>query len=392
MSKDIIRNSWVDNLRSFITLLVVAHHSSLAYTTFAYFNKKAYASSTHPIVDTARWKGLDIFEDFNDIFFMSLMFLISGIFVMHSLQHKGTRVFIRDRFYRLFIPFMIGVTILMPLAYYSAFYLAYGKNDLMHFIIDLFTVESWPPGPPWFIWVLFLFNLIFALCYPFVKNSINKLGGLMALQKQYPLRLCLTWYIFTWMLYVPIVLLTDPGTWTGIGPFDFQVSRFLLYFFYFLLGILIGAPGLRNGIFADGAALVKKWPIVLTACLAVYALLKLSEPPLIGMIARHQLSELQATLIYRSIWILSCTLSCIAFLSTFKAIFNQTNNWWKSLSENAYGIYLIHYIFVLWCQYYLLDYNLPPLLKFFITFIISVIISWLLTYLIRKNSIIKKYL
>jgi len=111
----------VDNLRSFITVLVVAHHSSLAYATFGFFNKEAYITSTHPIVDQARWKGLDIFIDFNDIFFMSLMFLISGIFVMQSIQHKLVKAFVRDRFFRLFIPFMLGVTILMLLAYYPAF-------------------------------------------------------------------------------------------------------------------------------------------------------------------------------------------------------------------------------------------------------------------------------
>src|SRR5277367_3325190 len=80
MDKKTDRAIWLDYLRAFITVLVVAHHSSLAYTTFASFNKLAYNASTHPIVDTARAFSLDIFEDFNDVFFMALMFLISGIF------------------------------------------------------------------------------------------------------------------------------------------------------------------------------------------------------------------------------------------------------------------------------------------------------------------------
>ncbi|SEN92974.1 Acyltransferase family protein [Chitinophaga rupis] len=83
------RTLWIDYLRSFITALVVAHHASLAYTTFASFNKDAYILSTHPIVDTHRWIGLDIFENFNDVFFMSLMFFISGLFVLTSLDKKG---------------------------------------------------------------------------------------------------------------------------------------------------------------------------------------------------------------------------------------------------------------------------------------------------------------
>ena len=80
---------WLDYCRGFITILVVAHHSSLAYTTFASFNPDAYILSTHPVVDTVRARSLDYFEDFNDVFFMSLMFLISGVFVLPALNRKG---------------------------------------------------------------------------------------------------------------------------------------------------------------------------------------------------------------------------------------------------------------------------------------------------------------
>ena len=90
------RNIWVDYLRSAITVLVVAHHSSLAYTTFAKFDNQAYINSTHPIVDSKKWIGLDIFQNFNDVFFMSLMFLIGGLFLIKSIKRKGTINFIKD--------------------------------------------------------------------------------------------------------------------------------------------------------------------------------------------------------------------------------------------------------------------------------------------------------
>ncbi|MGO4289828.1 acyltransferase family protein [Chitinophaga sp. RAB17] len=392
MEKNVTRNSWVDNLRSFITILVVAHHAALAYATFSWFNKTVYIASTHPVVDAVRSRELDVLVIFNDGFFMSLMFLISGIFVMPSLQNKQVGIFIRDRFFRLFIPFVIGVTLLMLLAYYPAFYLAYGKTNLKAYVIDFFTVEAWPVGPPWFIWVLFLFNLIFALCYPFVKNGISMSGAWLALQKQRPLKLLLLWYVFTWIVYVPFILLVSPDAWTGIGPFDFQISRFLLYFGYFLLGILIGVPGLNNGIFAGEAVWVKRWPVWLLACVAVFVLLMFIAAPLTVMVQQHQLSEVQGILIYRSVWILSCTLSSIAFLTTFKSIFNKTGRWWKSLAANAYGIYLVHYIFVVWCQFLLLDFNLPALVKFFITFFFAVGMSWWVTFWVRKNAVIGKYL
>lgn len=392
-----VRAPWIDYLRGFITLLVVAHHSSLAYTTFAHFNKDAYILSTHPVVDTVRSRGLDLFEDFNDIFFMSLMFLISGIFVIKSIGHKGRIQFIRDRFYRLLIPFAIGVTVLMLLAYYPAYLLAHGKNDIGGYIKDFFTVEAWPVGPPWFIWVLFFFNLLFAILYPLLHSSIRHAGTFLAGWQQRPIRLILLWFSVTWILYIPAMLLAGPDSWTGIGPFDFQISRVLLYFGYFILGIVIGSPGLTQGIFADGSKFVEKWPAWIASCIFAYALLKLSEPPLRQLIDQHRLSLLQATLLHRSLWVLSCTLSCIAFLTSFKALFStsgpRTRTWWDSLAANAYGIYLIHYIFVIWCQYFLLDFSfLPAVVKFLITFGLSFLVSWWVTSKIRQIDLFRRYL
>ena len=55
------------------------------------------------IVDSAAsWKGFDIFIGFNDIYFMPLMFLISGNFVLSSIERRGRRAFVRERFLRLF--------------------------------------------------------------------------------------------------------------------------------------------------------------------------------------------------------------------------------------------------------------------------------------------------
>ncbi|WP_337042538.1 acyltransferase family protein [Emticicia sp. 17c] len=138
MEENLQRNIWVDYLRSALTVLVVAHHASLAYTTFASFDSVAYIRSTHPIVDSRRWLGLDIFENFNDVFFMSLMFLIGGLFIARSTNKKGISVFIKDRFYRLFLPFLLGGTILMLIAHFPAYIIARKNTNLTAYIIDFF--------------------------------------------------------------------------------------------------------------------------------------------------------------------------------------------------------------------------------------------------------------
>jgi hypothetical protein len=386
------RALWIDYLRSFITVLVVAHHSSLAYTTFASFNRQAYILSTHPIVDEQRWVGLDIFENFNDVFFMSLMFFISGMFVLPSLSRKGVAAFIRDRFFRLFLPFAAGVTLLMLPAYYPAYYIAHGRHDIKDYIIDYFTTEAWPVGPPWFIWVLFFYNIVFALLYPLLKTKMENTSYALATWNFHPWILIAGLTIITWVLYVPMAMWLGPYTWTGIGPFDFQKSRSLLYFGYFVLGALAGNASAGKGIFSDTHSLVKRWPLWVVLCLFIYTLLTVIPAPLKAMVDAGSIPSLAGWLIYYTLYVLSCTFSCIAFLATFKALAHRPGKWWDSLSANAYSIYLVHYIFVVWCQYALLDSNAPALLKFMITFVVALACSWMSGYLIRKQPMIRKYL
>lgn len=386
------RAAWLDYLRGFITVLVVAHHSSLAYTTFASFNKVAYAASTHPVVDTARSVVLDIFEDFNDVFFMSMMFLISGIFVLPALARKGPRLFLRDRFYRLFIPFLIAVTLLAPIYYLPSWYLAHGNWDLGPFLKDFFIVEGWPPGPPWFIWVLFFFNAIIAICYTRTRNLLGKAGARLAARSNQPIRIGLSWYLLTVLTFLPLLLIFGSSAWTGIGPFDFQLSRPLLYFGYFVLGMLLGVAGTQQGLLAKDSRFNAAWPWWLIGCLVAYTLLKIAGPSVQSLQDQGKIDETQARLLYRPVWSLSCTASCIAFLTLFRHLFTRPHRIWSSLSANAYGIYLVHYGFVTWLQFLLLPVQLPAVIKFALTFIGSLLFSWLLTALLRRITFVRNYI
>ncbi len=381
---------WVDYLRSFITVLVVAHHSTLAYTTFARFNPHAYILSTHPIIDSKRWIGLDIFENFNDVFFMALMFLIGGFFVVKGLKKKGPALFIRDRLYRLFVPFIVAVSSLMLLAYYPAYLNAHPEGGLKNFLHDFFFVEGWPPGPPWFIWVLFLFNVVFAafgkLFIPFVYKVENKLRSLA----DHPVKVALAIYIVIWLLYVPASWLFGAYSWKSFGPFAFQESRLLLYFGFFIFGSILGASNIEKGLFASGSGFMKYWRVWLRLCVVFYMLLLGLEA--LGREGFGQkLGEWPSKIIYGIVYAGSTCFSSLAFLSLFRKFITRVSPVWDSLTRNAYCIYLVHYIFVLWCQYELLHVDLPAFIKFLITFVVSLFISWQVSILLRKIPVVRKY-
>src|SRR6516164_1886879 len=83
----------LDRARTFITLLVLLHHSVVNYTHFGNGDK-------------ARWLGFDLIVLFNDSFFMACMFLISGLFVCQSLTRRGPSNYLANRWWRLGVPYL----------------------------------------------------------------------------------------------------------------------------------------------------------------------------------------------------------------------------------------------------------------------------------------------
>lgn len=392
MSSTEQRNVWVDYLRSAITLLVVAHHSSLAYTTFAKFDSKVYINSTHPIVDPYRWIGLDIFENFNDIFFMSLMFMIGGFFLVKSINRKGVAHFIKDRFYRLFVPFIFLGTLFMLIAYFPSYHIGHPNASVISYVKDFFTIEKWPVGPPWFIWVLFAFNFLFGIFNSFFKKLATSLKSNLCQLKNRPFLFFIILFGITWLLYVPLAYNVGQAKWIGIGPFDFQLSRVLLYFGYFILGVFIGNSDFNKELFSPAFGIIRKWWIWALLAISVYSGLTLLSKPLTELVNENRLNSFAGWMIHYSLYTSSCVLSSVAFIAIFRKFGNQQNPCWNSLSANAYMIYLVHFIFVIWTQYLLLGYGIPVFVKFVITFFAAVSLSWVASMLLRRIKIIGQYI
>jgi hypothetical protein len=76
----------LNNLRIVVVVIVVAVHAVMAYlgsspaSSFK-FDDPPYRWRSMPIVDPGRWFGFDFFCGFQDIYVISLLFLLSGLFV-----------------------------------------------------------------------------------------------------------------------------------------------------------------------------------------------------------------------------------------------------------------------------------------------------------------------
>ena len=375
----------LDYLRAFVTVLVVAHHSVLAYHPYApplgSFGAENMLWGAFPIIDTRRWTGIDLFVGFNDTFFMSLMFLLSGLFVWPSLQRRSVGGFLRDRCLRLGLPFLVSAALLAPLAYYPAWLQRGGASDIGAFAQAWLALGVWPAGPAWFLWVLLAFDALAALAWWIAPSWAAAAGR--TLTSRSPA------VFFGWLTavavaaFVPLASVIDPSSWSSFGPFFFQTSRIVLYLCFFAIGIAVGAWGTARGVLAANGALAHRWMLWPNLAVCAYFALVALFITLLVTNAKHQpIAGLgTATLIA---FCVSCTTSSTAFLSVFLRFGNRCFAVLDSLSRNAFGIYLVHYALVSWLQLALLNLDWPGAAKGSTVFLMALVSSWAIVAALRR--------
>jgi len=367
----------LDRARTFITLLVVLHHSVVNYT---YFGNG----------DRMRWLGFDLVVLFNDSFFMACMFFISGLFVRDSLARRGPGNFLASRAWRLGGPFTISIFVVTPIAYYASFlrYHLPGTTDFnfFHFWWHTLTIGPWPSGSAWFLWVLLALSGLAALLWAAAPRMIEGLGQLIYASRDRPMTAFVVFLMSSIMVYLPMHLIFGDSSWLEPGhyPFPIQTSRILLYAGNFLTGVGVGAVSLRSGMLAENGALVERWTVWPAFAFAFYGAI------LLLVYAHHNwLADFNSPpLWWRAAYGLAFAMFSAAMTFTVPAVFLRfaRSSLWllDAMQPSAYGIYLLHFIFLIWLQYIVYDPAFPAFVKFAIVFAGTLSMSWALTVLLRK--------
>ena len=389
------RSSGIDHLRSFITVLVLAFHAALAYPTFGFFDPANYLlGSSAPVIDGARWVGFDFFILLTNIFFMALMFFISGLFILPSLRRKGPKVFLLDRLKRLGIPYVFSLLVISPLAYYPSYRLSVTNNSFLSFIDDLFWIGPWPVGPAWFIAMLLVFNFLVVPIHWFF--GVEKTRGMNEPEDRKPIvEKTFVFFVILFVLgavaYLPMLYFFAPSYWLTFGPFVFQVSRCVLYFFYFGLGVVLGSRGFETTVSGFGQRAGRGW--ILWGGVSVVALMW-QLAAMNGLYAHYTFPERwehpQGWVNYGISFVFASAALSVFNLSLFHRFVIPQSRLVDSLCKNAYGIYLVHYPFIIWTQFILLDLPLDAAAKGAIVFVLALLGSWGLVAFLRRFEVIGK--
>jgi hypothetical protein len=369
----------LDRARTLIILLVLLHHSVLNYTYFGH-------------ADRMRWLGFDLVVLFNDSFFMACMFFISGLFVRDSLARRGPANFLANRAWRLGVPFLISIFAVMPIAYYPSFvqyHPAATDLNFFHFWWHTLTIGPWPSGSAWFLWVLLALDAIAALVWATAPRAIEALGQVIYALRDRPMTAFVAFLVFSIMIYLPLRLMFGDSSWLVPGhyPLPIQTSRILLYAGYFFTGVGVGAVGLRAGVLAENGVLVKRWIAWLACAIASYGAILL-------MVYIHHsgLIDLNSPpLWWHTAYGLAFAMFSAAMTFLVPAVFLRfhRSSFWllDAMRPQAYGIYLLHFIPLIWLQYAVYDPAFPAFVKFAIVFTGTLSMSWALTVLLRKMPV-----
>jgi surface polysaccharide O-acyltransferase-like enzyme len=366
------RNLSLDRTRTFLTVLVLIHHAVIPYTYYGH-------------TDPESWLGFDCVVLATDSFFMAMFFMLSGLFLWPSLSHRPVPgAFARDRLLRLGLPFAIAAPTIIPIAYYAIALRQSPQLGFAEFWWTTVTKGPWPSGPLWFLWVLLIFNMIGGALYRTYPRALDPLSRLSARGFAHPAQVFLVLFAITAIAYVPMRVYFGPTEWFEFGPFAVQASRVLFYAAYFFIGVGIGACDVDRGLLDADGQLAKGWWRWIFAALVPYGLMWtlieikrqiLGNPPTLPDWYEASYGVAFAA------FSLAIIFATLAFLLRFR------KTGWSVLDpihRDAYGIFLVHYAFMLWLQYWLFDFDLPAIAKALIVFVLALGLSWATTAALRK--------
>jgi len=158
----------------------------------------------------------------------------------------------------------------------------------------------------------------------------------------------------------------------------------------FFAGVGVGTVSLRTGMLAEYGALAKRWTVWLAFAFAFYGAI------LLLVYAHHNwVADFDSPPLWWKVgYGLAFAVYSAAMAFAVTAIFLRSAASRCSLNDAmqpcAYGVYLLHYIFIIWLQYAVYETSFPAFVKFAIVMSGTLSMSWGLTVILRKISVVAR--
>ena len=332
------RLNYLDNLKVMLTFLVIFHHAGQAYGDGGEWG---YTPSNPEEVMPWIWH----FFSTNAAFFMGLYFFISGYFVPGSYDRQGFGTFIRKKILRLGVPLLLMGSLLTN---------ATGKVEIAHM---------------WFVESL----LIFSFFYAVVRQRCNAISG-DCNSKPRVMGLCIVALLMGVGSYF-IRKVSPQDHWIGLSLWIFEPAHYLQYVMMFVLGILAYRFGWLNKMTNKTGAIA----------LSIGGLLAIGNYVRQDGVWNDFVGQWFG--IYES---LMCIFISFGLLWLFREKVNIGNKAMSWLSAQSYGAYIVHLPLMICIQNVFDGMWMGAFGKFMFIGIVTTVLSFILTWLLRLIPGVKR--
>ncbi|MBU3916013.1 acyltransferase [bacterium] len=372
---------FIDNLRVFLTLLVVAHHAIITYSgTGGWYYKEGRQDFV-----TQALSG--IFCATNQAFFMAFFFMIAGFFTVSSLDKKSNSSFLKDRFLRLGIPIIVYDLFIHPTMIYAI------KNKLnnesysflSHFIQYLKNFNQIARGPLWFLSAL----LIFSLAYICVRYLFPKKTNLAPPKKNFPNTLSLIVFSIICGLASFVIRLWMPAG-EVIKILGFQMGYFVLYIALFAAGIIAYR---QNWFFTLSEKIGKRWFAAIQILIILLPVGYILGGVMDERGAKLTMGGMNGLALFYAMWEpFVCVGICAGLTVQFRKYLNKRTTIQQFLAKNAYTVFIIHAPVLVFVALAMRPVMFHPLAKFVILYITAVPICYILAHGLRRIPFVDRIL
>jgi hypothetical protein len=385
-----IRLIFLDNLKIFFVILVIFTHVMVTYGGRGSWYYYATLNETFP-VDIVATIALYMIAGIAAIFLPSIMglfFLMGGFFTPKSFERKGAASFWKERLLRLGIPVLLYVLVVNPAIYYllavqgvepwsstlvaGSFLEYYLSNfqSLPHFVrfITTFAIT-------WFLVVLLILTAVYTIW--------NRISMSDAIRQRIPDELPIPKFVYLLLLTIGL------GVLSFIIRIPFPIEQWPLglpigYMIQYLMMFSVGVVAVRYGwIDQMRRHHVKVWAATISTVVILYFTYFFV---FVGVEADYTLffgGLNQEALVFALVDNIICMGMIFVLIKLFYAKFNAGGVRQKFLADNSYLVYLIHPFIVIPVSLGIASWVLSPLVKLSIVVPVSIILCYLITYLIR---------
>jgi len=367
---------YLDNLRLVFTFLVILHHVCLTYAANSgwYFYQYLYDPFTNLI--------LNILMGVGRTWVLACFFLISGYFTPGSLDRKGTWAFVKDRFIRMGIPLALFALFIRPTMVYLLKWDTFSPQ--YSYLENIVFMKNAAPGPAWFLEVLLVFSLAYALWRAATRSGRRgKLEGL-----SFPGNVMIVIFIILLAAFTFVVRIYLPAE---KEIFHLRLGNYAEYVAFFFVGIL----AYRNQWLDKLTDTIgRQWTVITAAAVCVYIFFIVQ-----AWNAGEGLSFLKGglsflTFVTTYVGTFIAVGSAISLIYLFRTFLNDQSRIVRSMAQDAYAAFIFHSPIIVAVTYLAYD-ALPahPFIKFLSVFLLATAFSFLIChYFIKKLPYAKRVL